>query len=125
MKQKDIIKAFHALQKYEEKDLPIRISYSLFKVKKLIEDQVEFQLNAEQEIFQKYKPTSNEDGSLKFESEEQAREFAQEFSNKIDEIGEIEVELDLKNKPKISLDQIVDMSIEDIEALEPFIEFTE
>lgn len=125
MKQKDIIKAFHALQKYEEKDLPIRISYSLFKVKKLIEDQVEFQLNAEQEIFQKYKPTSNEDGSLKFESEEQAREFAQEFSSKIDEIGEIEVELDLKNKPKISLDQIVDMSIEDIEALEPFIEFTE
>ena len=125
MKQKDIIKAFHALQKYEEKDLPIRISYSLFKVKKLIEDHVEFQLNAEQEIFQKYKPTSNEDGSLKFKSEEQAREFAQEFSSKIDEIGEIEVELDLKNKPKISLDQMVDMSIEDIEALEPFIEFTE
>lgn len=125
MKQKDIIKAFHALQKYEEKDLPIRISYSLFKVKKLIEDHVEFQLNAEQEIFQKYKPTSNEDGSLKFKSEEQAREFAQEFSSKIDEIGEIEVEPDLKNKPKISLDQMVDMSIEDIEALEPFIEFTE
>lgn len=125
MKQKDIVKAFHTLEKYEKKDLPLKVSYALFKVKNKIKDQVEFQLTKEREIYSKYKPIPQDDGALKFESEEQAREFAIEFSEKIDEVADMEVELEGFKKPVIPLDQIVDMSVEDIESLEPFIEFTE
>lgn len=125
MKQGDIVKAYHVLEKYEQKDLPLKVSYALFKVKSKIKDQVEFQLEKERELYKKYKPVPQEDGSLKFESEEQAKEFAVEFTEKTNELAEIEVDIDNNKKPTISLDQLVDMSMEDIECLEPFIEFTE
>lgn len=125
MKQGDIIKAYHVLEKYEQKDLPLKVSYALFKVKSKIKDQVEFQLEKEQELYKKYKPIPQEDGSLKFESEEVAKKFAMEFTKRIDELADIDVDIDNKKKSRISLDQLVDMSMEDIECLEPFIEFTE
>lgn len=125
MKQRDIVKAFHVIEKYAQKDLPLKVSYALFKVKNAIKDQVEFQLEKENEIYQKYKPVPQDDGSLKFESQDQAKEFAVEFGQKIDEVADMDVELDGFKKPRIPLDQLVDFSVQDIEDLEPFIEFTE
>ncbi len=125
MKQIDIVKAFHVLEKYAQTQLPLKVSYAFYKVKTIIKDQVEFQNNKEREIFEKYKPKTNDDGSFKFESAEQAEEFAKEFDSKITEVTEMDVDLGEFKKPRIPIDQLVDVSVEDIEALEPFIEFIE
>lgn len=125
MKQKDIIKAYKAIEKYEQKPIPLKASYALFKTKKLIQDQIDFQNKEEREIYKKYKPTPQEDGSLKFDSQEKAVEFAKEFDAKIKEIIDIDVDLGEFKKFKIPVDQIIDISVEDIEALEPFIDFEE
>lgn len=125
MKQIDIVKAYHVLEKYAQIQLPLKVSYAFYKVKTIIKDQVEFQNNKEREIFEKYKPKTNDDGSFKFESAEQAEEFAREFDSKITEVTEMDVDLGEFKKPRIPIDQLVDVSVEDIEALEPFIEFIE
>lgn len=125
MKQKDIVKAYHTIMKHEKDDLPLKVSYGLYRVKNIIKEQIEFQNGKEREIFMKYKPKTNDDGSFKFESAEQAEEFAKEFDSKITEVTEMDVDLGEFKKPRIPIDQLVDVSVEDIEALEPFIEFIE
>lgn len=125
MKQKDVVKAYHTIEKFEDKDVPLKVSYALFKTKSLIKDQVDFQLKKEREIFEKYKPSALDDGALKFESNEQAQEFAVEFDSKINEVAEMDIDLGEYKKFKIPIDQLVDISVQDIEALEPFIEFVE
>ena len=70
MKQKDYINAYKVIQKYQDKELSLDVSYGLFKVKKLLQPQWDFQLERESAIFTKYSPEQNEEGNLKFKDEE-------------------------------------------------------
>ena len=122
MKQSKIMSAYQAIEKIKNKDkeYPLNITYTLFKVKKMLQDQWDFQLEEEKKIFNQFSPEVQENGDYKFES----REKAQEFTDKLAELGNMEVDLKI-TKPKIKLSEQIDLTLGEIEALDEFIEFEE
>ena len=118
MKQEKYISAYKVIQKYENEKLPLDISYGLFKVKKILQDQWDFEVAKEQEIFDHYKPSVNDDGSFKFETTEDQIGFAKELSDLLS----MKVDQDF-DKVKIDFGDRVELSLTDIEALDDFIEF--
>lgn len=118
MKQEKYISAYKVIQKYENEKLPLDISYGLFKVKKILQDQWDFEVTKEQEIFDRYKPSVNDDGSFSFETTEDQIGFAKELSDLLS----MKVDQDF-DKVKIDFGDRVELSLTDIEALDDFIEF--
>ena len=122
MKQNVIIQAYKAISKLNENPLSLKTAHALYLVKKMLEPHYEFQLNKEKEIYDKYNPTPLENGDLDFGSPEKAQEFTKEYNDLINEMKDLEVNLEFV-KPSIRLDDDLKLSIEDVEALEPFIDF--
>lgn len=117
-KQSKAVQAYKAIDKMAKGALPLPVSYSFFKLKKALQCHIEFQISKEQELFDQYQPVFNEDGIWTFKSEDDKNEFVK----KINEIGELDVEID-SNIITISQTSGITMSIEDMEALDAFVEF--
>ena len=117
MKQSIIIKAYKALSKLSQQELPIRLAYDLFKVKQALQPQWDFQLAEEGKIIAGAKTMPN--GNLSFDTQEDA----EKCQERLQELGEIDVDLDV---PKVMFPlsmQGIKLSIEDIDALSAFVEF--
>ena len=118
MKQQKFVEAYKIIQKYENEKLPLDISYGFFKVKKLLQDQWDFEVSKETEIFNKYQPTTDENGVFNFKSAEDQTNFSKEFTDLLD------MEVDWNSeKIKINFGDRIEMSLAEIEALNDFIEF--
>ncbi len=118
MKQSEVIRAYKALAKVGQQDLPIRLAYDLFKLKTALQPQYDFQVTEEKKA--SANATANPDGSITFGTPEEAAAFRQ----KLIELGDIDV--DMKVKPvqiPLSIPGLT-LSMEDIEALDRFILFT-
>lgn len=118
MKQFRIIKAYKALTKLGQQDLPIRLAFDLFKIKQALQPQWDFQLDEENKLTASAKV--NADGSVTFETQEAAAAFRQ----RLKELSDIDV--DLKVKPvqiPISIPGLT-LSMDDIDALDCFVQFT-
>lgn len=118
MKQQEYVNAYKVIQKYEEEKLPLDIAYGLFKVKKLLQDQWDFEVAKEQEIFERYKPKTSETGMFTFASDEDQKHFTEEFTELLG--MEIDNQFD---KVKIDFGDRIEMSVADIEMLSGFVEF--
>lgn len=118
MKQQDYINAYKVIQKYENEKLPLNVSYGLFKVKKLLQDQWDFEVSRETEIYEKYKVSINEDGTFKFETPEDREGFLKDF----EELLGMEVVQPIE-KIRFDFGDQIQMSVSDIEALSNFVEF--
>ena len=118
MKQFRIIKAYKALIKLGQQDLPIRLAFDLFKIKQALQPQWDFQLDEENKLAASAKV--NADGSITFETQEAAAAFRQ----RLKELSDIDV--DLKVKPvqiPISIPGLT-LSMDDVDALDCFVQFT-
>lgn len=118
MKQFRIIKAYKALTKLGQQDLPIRLAFDLFKIKRALQPQWDFQVDEENRMTAG--ANVNADGSVVFESPAEAEAFRQ----RLKEISAMDV--DLKVKPvqvPLSIPGLK-LSMEDIEALDGFVQFT-
>lgn len=122
MKQPDIIKAYKTIQKYENERLPMKISYALHKTRVLLQTQWDFQAEREQALIEKYQPEFTKDG-MQFKDEDTAKQFAAEFQKELNEMAELDVDLGSFNKPTVPLSDDVQLTVDDIATLEPFIEF--
>lgn len=118
MKQREYIDAYKVIQKYENEKLPLDISFGLFKVKKILQDQWDFQVSREREIFDQYKPQLKEDGTFVFEKDSDREAFMTDFTELFDMDVDKEVE-----KVHIDFGSRIEMSITDIEVLSNFVEF--
>ena len=116
MLQSKIVSAYKALTKLSQQDLPIRLAFDLFKIKQLMQPQWDFQIEEETKASMSAKQLPG--GRLEFPSPEEA----EAFRKKIAEIGEMDVELEIK-KASIPLTAEIRLSVEDIEALKDFVEF--
>ena len=116
MLQSKIVSAYKALTKLSQQDLPIRLAFDLFKIKQLLQPQWDFQIEEETKVTAAAKPLP--DGRLEFQTTEEA----ETCRKKLTEIGEMEVELEIK-KASIPLTAEIRLSVEDIEALKDFVEF--
>lgn len=118
MKQFRIIKAYKALTKLGQQDLPIRLAFDLFKIKQALQPQWDFQLDEENKLTASAKV--NADGSVTFDTPEAAEMFRQ----KLKDLSDIDV--DLKVTPvriPLSIPGLT-LSMDDIDALDCFVQFT-
>ena len=118
MKQFRIIKAYKALIKLGQQDLPIKLAFDLFKIKQALQPQWDFQVDEENKLAVNAKV--NADGSVTFDSPEAAEAFRQ----KLKELSDIDV--DLKITPAripLSIPGLT-LSMDDIDALDCFVQFT-
>lgn len=125
MLQSKIIRAYKAINNLYAQKLPLTISHKLWTLKQKLEPTWEFQIEKEQEIIMSYNPTIDDDGLVSFKSEDDAKNCKIEYENMCKEIADIDVDLGDFKKVPIALDDKVELSIEDIEALEEFVEFVE
>ena len=118
MKQFRIIKAYKALTKLGQQDLPIKLAFDLFKIKQALQPQWDFQLDEENKLTASAKV--NADGSVTFDTPEAADMFRQ----KLKDLSDIDV--DLKVTPvriPLSIPGLT-LSMDDIDALDCFVQFT-
>ncbi len=118
MKQAAIIKAYRAINKLGQQDLPIKLAFDLFKIKQALQPQWDFQVDEENKLAVNAKV--NADGSVTFDSPEAAEAFRQ----KLKELSDIDV--DLKITPAripLSIPGLT-LSMDDIDALDCFVQFT-
>ena len=125
VKHSKAIRAYMAIANMSNDKIPLSISYKLFKVKKMLQPQWDFQNERTNAIIKKYKPTQLFNGGLKFKSKAEGEKFAKEVNDMIAEIGEMDIDFAEIKKPVISLDTNINMSVDDIDALSDFIEFKE
>lgn len=118
MKQQEYINAYKVIQKFENEKLPLDISFGLFKVKKLLQDQWDFQVSREKEIFELYNPKVTEEGTFVFKSKDDEKGFTEDFT----ELMNMDVDKTI-DKIHIDFGSRIEMSISDIEALSSFVEF--
>ena len=117
MKQSQIVKAYKVIEKYEDKELPLDISFAFFKLKKLLQAQWDFQIETEKKIFGRHKIQQTENNVLQFETAEDTNDFFEELND----LAELDVDLSFK-KIKVNIGDRMNLSIADLEALDEFME---
>ncbi|HUS49755.1 MAG TPA: hypothetical protein VMZ91_06295, partial [Candidatus Paceibacterota bacterium] len=109
-----------ALVKLAQVNLPIKVSFSLIRYSKNIENEFKIFIELREKIFKKY--VTREDDNIVI-----PKEKIDEFNKKMTELLETEIELTPKeSKPSIKISDLGDnvkISIADISALEAIIDF--
>ena len=126
MKQKDIILAYKAITNFNQneknkKNASVRTTHDLFIIKKLLEPHWQYQSELERDIFQETKAKMLENGDIEFKSQEQKDKFFE----KLNEVSNLDIDLGDFTKVKIKLDEDINIPMDDMEALDPFVEFVE
>ena len=117
MKQYQIINAYKNLETLSENEnLTDLDQWKLYKLRKTLRPHVDFQVERETAIREKYVPYANENGIIE-------GEHVQEYMNELQDLSQIEVEIEEFTKPKIKMAK--GMTLKIVEPLEDFIEFTE
>ena len=121
MKQNQVVRAYKALKKLANQELPIKISCKIHRLMVSIRPAWDFQLNEEEKILRRLNPQTMENGVLQFNSPEDAKEFR----DKLDEIGSMDAD-DMDLHPiQIPIPDGAVISANDLEALEGFVDFVE
>ena len=125
MKQSTIIRAYKALNNIYTQKTSLAVSHKLWTLRNLLAPHYEFQSEKEGELFQKYDPEITPDGKVSFKNPEEEHAFMEEYTQLIRELSEIDVDWDDHKKVVLHLDDKLEMSMEDMEALSEFIDFVE
>lgn len=112
--------AYVALIRIGNRVVPSGIAYKLYLLKKALTDSVEFQREQEKKLIKKYDGKPMKNGKIAFDEEERGMAFKEEFDSMKD--SEITVKTD---KFTMFLDEINEISLSEIEALEDFVDFKE
>lgn len=116
--QSKAVVAYKTINKISGGNLPLPVAFALFKMKKKLAAQFEFQIEQEQKIIEECKASVDAEGNWTFESEEDKKAFVERLT----EVSNMPVEIDI-DPQTIPLNANIELSVEDMEALENFIEF--
>ena len=125
MKQFKIIRAYKTLTKLAQEKLPLSVSHKLWTLSRILQPHWDFQTEKEADVFDKYDPKFNADGSMDFGTKENAEAFKAEYEKTVAEIADLDVDLGDFKKIVLHLDDKIDISIGDIDALSDFVDFVE
>lgn len=118
MKQIKIAEAYNATENItKENDLSVQAKWVLYKLRKDLSSCYEFYVNESRELFSKYKTVVGKE-SIKFNNVEEAKDY----KKKQDEIDNLEVEI-VAEKQQLKLSDIPNITVQQIELLDDFIEF--
>lgn len=120
MKQSKIIQAYELTDKLgEQTNISNKGKWVLFKLRKDLLPAYEFNRERYVELYKKHNGTTDGD-KIKFETPE----IAQAFVDDLNELADLDTELDF-SKQELSLNDIPDITVHEIEILDDFITFTE
>lgn len=111
---KEILNAYSLLRELSDTKLPAQTAYDLFKLVRSLEPVVNFRLREEQKLMSAY----HLDNDMNFETLDDATKMLSEV-NALDELEE-DIELE---KPTVKLSSLGDLSVNDISALNEFLDF--
>lgn len=120
MKQYQANKAYGALNKIANQQLPVRDSYNIYMLLKSLEPVYRFELEQERRLVQKYGGEVGSNGSVRIPDRDDANRFKEE----IEELNNLEIDLDIK-PVVINCDALNDLRISpyDVSCLEGFVDF--
>lgn len=130
MKHIQFIRAYNALQKISNYDLPVRDAYMVFKLLKEVKLAYEFAAKMERQLIEKYKGQVNDDGSVNFIHGDDEKSKSEGISNMNKFVAELDelnnTEMDIEFEPiKLSYDAMEGQKISanEIMALDGFVIF--
>ena len=117
--QQKAVVAFTTITRMGQKPMNSLTAYKFFKLKKALKDTVDFQAEQEMKIIEELGGSVTEAGEIKLDDDKRA-----EFIEKHKELEELECEIN-SDRVEIKLSEIKDISLVDMETLEPFVEWKE
>lgn len=117
--QKNIVKAYKAVDKISSICLDLKLAYKFFRLKQILKKQYEFQTEREMSFVREFEGEVLAGGKVQCKTTEDARAL----SGKIEELENMEVDLGDFDKVQLPLNSELNLSMNDLEALDPFIEF--
>lgn len=120
MKQYQINRAFGALGRLANMQLPVRDSRNVYMLSKRLENAYNFELEQEKKLIEKYHGTLSNDGGVVFQNSEDAAGFNAELA----ELNNLDVEVEF-DPVVINCDAMDDQRITpfDIACLDGFVTF--
>lgn len=108
------------LQKLITMELPVKVSYQLYKVGKKIEDEKNFFVQEEKKLIEKYHGEVDAVGKINFEDDKNKESFIEEYQ----ELNNLEIK-DLDSLPiKINIEDLnIKLSALEISVLDGIIDF--
>lgn len=108
------------LQKLITMELPVKVSYQLYKIGKKVEDEKNFFIQEEKKLIEKYNGKVDAVGKIDFEDDKNRESFVKEYQ----ELNNLEIK-DLDSLPiKINIEDLnIKLSALEISVLDGFIDF--
>ena len=113
--QKQAIDAYKAVRKLEYQDMPGEKAMAMFRLRKALEPQYQFQDEQERKELESLGADISQTGDINFKDDESK----QKYIEKIKEIEELEVDVDIA-KETLDIHGMM-ISAKDIEALDPIV----
>lgn len=120
VQQKQAVSAYTSLTIIARKPMPSFAAYKLFRLKKKLKDTVEFQTEQEESIVKEMGGEVMENGSVLFDDKGKYTEFKKRQT----ELDEMECDVETE-KISMYMKELPELSIADLENLEPFIDWKE
>lgn len=120
MKQKKIVGAYKALASLSRQKMPLREARKIFNLRAKLQPSIDFQAEEERKLLEEMGLTLEFGGLVHFKDEKQQAAYFQ----RVAEIGEMEEETEAEPITLPALDHI-QISAEELEALDGFVEFAE
>jgi len=119
MKQSQMVNAYKVLENLSKQTMPIKTAYAVHKLRGKLKPAFDFQVEQEERLIEKLNPKI-ENGSLFFQNVDDAQEWKDEM------IAVGNMESDIEFEPiKISINDDLQISLDNIDALEGFVDFVE
>lgn len=117
IKQKKIIEAYNATERLADiKTLPVKTMWELYDLRRKLTPHKEFQDDRECALREKYMPYADSDGVI-------TGMAYIEFMREREELNDLEIDVSDIQRISLPLTDGLGLTVHDIEALEPFVDF--
>ena len=120
VKQEKAVQAFLTIMAISKRPLNSFAAFKLFKLKKALQDSFEFQREQESKLIEEFEGKMNELGNVSFPDTDKATAFKARQK----ELDEVEQDIAI-DRMMFTLKELPELSIEQIETLDTFIEIKE
>lgn len=118
MKQYKLIRAYKATEELAHNNkLPANILWGIYQLRKTLSPHIEFQREREEDLKKKYAEFADEEGNI-------SGKPSTDYINDLIEIANMEKEIDFPDKIQLTVVDDLGISVEMMEDLEDFIEFS-
>ena len=112
--------AFKALLDISQKQIPSFAAFKLFRLKKALQEVIDFQAEQEQKMMEEIGGSIDSMGRFHFDNEEKSKEFIERHK----EMDKLECEINIE-RMSMFMKEIPEISISEMESLDPFIDWKE